>query len=60
MIKLGVCKKCGSDFIVKTVKTEIQELFYPESVFPDRVKRLVITKYKCKDCGATKTKSERY
>ncbi|MGL5724755.1 hypothetical protein [Cetobacterium sp.] len=57
---MGICKRCGSNFIVKTVKTEIQELFYPGSDFPDKSKRLVITKYKYKDCGATKTKSERY
>lgn len=56
----GRCKKCGSNFIIKTVKTEIQELFYPGSDFADRVKRTITTKFKCKDCGMTKTKVERY
>lgn len=54
-----VCKKCGSNYIVKKVKKEIFELYYPGSEIADRVKRNTVTQFKCKGCGKVTTKRER-
>lgn len=56
---MSTCKKCGSNHIVKTVKKEIVELYYPESEIADRVKRNTLTIWKCKDCGAKTAKREK-
>ncbi|WP_432204401.1 hypothetical protein ACQ9ZF_04920 [Cetobacterium somerae] len=54
------CKRCGSNFIIKTVDTKIKEVFYPGSDFADRMKRVIVTIYKCKDCGSKNSKVEKY
>ncbi|MGL5964041.1 MAG: hypothetical protein ACRCZ2_06570 [Fusobacteriaceae bacterium] len=56
---MGICKKCGSNYIVKSVKKEIMELYYPGSEVPDRVKRDTTIRYKCKDCGRVTVRKER-
>ena len=57
---MAKCKRCGSDYIVKTRKTITEEFFYPGSEFPDKFRRKVITIFKCKDCGSKNSKVEKY
>ena len=57
---MAKCKRCGSDYIVKSRKTTIEEFFYPRSEFPDKFRRKVITIFKCKDCGSKNSKVEKY
>lgn len=53
---MGRCKKCGGNNIIKTVKLELIETYYSDDPIPFKSKKSVVTKYKCKDCGATKIK----
>lgn len=57
---MGRCKRCGSNHIVKHVKKEITELYYPGSEIADRVKITTLTTYKCHGCGFKKTKRDNY
>lgn len=57
---MAKCKRCGSDYIIKTVDTKTKEIFYPGSEFADRIKRIKITFFKCKDCGSKNSKVEKY
>ncbi|MGL5716720.1 MAG: hypothetical protein ACRCZO_18870 [Cetobacterium sp.] len=57
---MGRCKRCGSNHIVKHVKKEITELYYPGSEIADRVKRTTLTTYKCHGCGFKKTKRDNF